>query len=316
MTVPPALLDIRRLSRDYASANLFGRPLLRRALDEVSFTVAAGEIFGLVGESGSGKSTLARLVMALDRPSTGEVVFDGAPLFQLAPAALKAKRAAFQMVFQDPFGSLDPRQTVGRIVAEPLHLSPCLTAERRDRVARMLENVGLGAEVAGRYPHEFSGGQRQRIAIARALITEPKLVVADEAVSALDLSVQGQVLNLILDLRDRRGVGFLFISHNLGVVDCIADRVGVMYRGRLVELGPAHALFDAPLHPYTRLLVEAEPALHRPGPPPAPEPGDGETAGCAFAPRCAAAGPRCRVERPEFSHRDGDRAVACHHPLG
>jgi peptide/nickel transport system ATP-binding protein len=317
---PRPLLDIRRLTRDYASAGLLGRRTVTRAVDDVSLAVLPGEIFGIVGESGCGKSTLARIVMALDRPTSGDVLFDGEELFLLAPDDLRHRRADFQMVFQDPFGSLDPRHTVGRIVAEPLYLrSRCDARQRRDRVAEMLESVGLAADAAERYPHQFSGGQRQRIAIARALVTEPKLVVADEAVSALDLSVQAQVLNLLLDLRARRGVTFLFVSHNLGVVDCIADRVGVMYLGRLVELGPAHALFDAPLHPYTRLLVEAEPSIHRLGAPPlapARPPSAAAAGGCAFAPRCPAATDRCRAVRPDLIRLGDGRAVACHHPLG
>jgi peptide/nickel transport system ATP-binding protein len=316
---PRPLLDIRCLTRDYISSGLFGRQTAHRALDDVSLEVRPGEIFGIVGESGCGKSTLARLVMALDRPTSGDVIFDGDELFRLTPAELKVKRAEFQMVFQDPFGSLDPRHSVGRIVAEPLHVrADCSAEEKRARVAEMLEAVGLSPDAAGRYPHQFSGGQRQRIAIARALITEPKLVVADEAVSALDLSVQAQVLNLLLDLRDKRGITFLFVSHNLGVVDCIADRVGVMYLGRIVETGPAHALFEAPLHPYTRLLVDAEPSIHRLGPPPKterPAPGPTSPKGCAFAPRCPRASERCLAERPELTAHGDGRAAACHHPL-
>ena len=264
MTDAP-LLEVEDLSRHYGGGELFGsgRGSRKRALDGVSFTMAAGEILGIVGESGCGKSTLARLVMALDRPTGGRVLLDGEPLLALRPRALAQRRRDLQMVFQDPYGSLDPRQTVGRIVSEPLHLLvPRLgRAERAARVDEMLAAVGLGPEAAGRYPHQFSGGQRQRIAIARALITAPKLVVADEPVSALDLSVQAQVLNLILDLNRDRGTAFLFISHNLGVVQAIADRVSVMYRGRIVETGPAASVFAAPRHPYTALLVAAEPVI-------------------------------------------------------
>ncbi|MGV2126417.1 ABC transporter ATP-binding protein [Agrobacterium vitis] len=312
------LLDIRMLARDYTSRPLFGKPHTSRALDEVSLTVGRGEIYGIVGESGCGKSTLARLVMALDRPTSGRVLFDGDDLFSLSPEALKRKRQAFQMVFQDPFGSLDPRQTIGRIIAEPLHvLTPRPgKAAIGEKVAAMLESVGLQAGHAQRYPHEFSGGQRQRIAIARALITEPKLVVADEAVSALDLSVQGQVLNLLMDLRRTRGVSFLFITHNLAVVDCIADRVGVMYRGRLVEQGPAHAVFEQPLHPYTKILADAEPSVHRFGRPqkPAPLPdisGDPDI-GCAFRGRCPLAQTRCTMEQPVLREIMPGRQAACH----
>lgn len=317
MTRP--LLDIRALTRDYASHSLFGGPHHTRALDDVSLAVHAGEIFGVVGESGCGKSTLSRLVMALDRPTTGHVIFDGDDLFSLPPKDLMRKRENFQMVFQDPFGSLDPRQKVGRIVAEPLHVLARKPgrAEIKDRVVDMLESVGLKAEYAERHPHEFSGGQRQRIAIARALITEPKLVVADEAVSALDLSVQAQVLNLLMDMREKRGVTFLFISHNLAVVDCIADRVGVMYRGRLVETGPVHAVFEEPLHPYAKALADAEPSIERFGrpqptehaPPPAPP---SETGGCAFRNRCPLAFERCATERPELRTIVPGRQAACH----
>ena len=317
------LLDIRNLSRNYASGGLFGGRQTTRALDDLSMTVAPGTIHGIVGESGCGKSTLARLVMALDRPTSGSVSFDGEDLFRLSNRDLKRKRRDFQMVFQDPFGSLDPRHTVGRIVAEPLHVLEGKPgrAERRDRVATMLEAVGLSPDHAARYPHAFSGGQRQRIAIARALITEPKLVVADEAVSALDLSVQAQVLNLLMDLRDRRGVTFLFITHNLAVVDAVADRVGVMYRGRLVESGPAQAVFARPLHPYTRLLADAEPDVTRFGRPDRPpvmvaEPIDFGV-GCSFRNRCPLAMRRCATERPELRSLEGGpqmryRQTACH----
>ncbi|MDR3514601.1 MAG: ATP-binding cassette domain-containing protein [Azospirillaceae bacterium] len=324
MTAAP-LLEIRGMTHDYAGRAGFGRGPALRALDNVSLSIDAGTIFGLVGESGCGKSTLARLVMALDRPSAGTVRFDGEDLFALSAAALKRKRRAFQMVFQDPFGSLDPRQTVERIVAEPLHVLETRPSrdEQRERVAAMLDSVGLHRDAATLYPHQFSGGQRQRIAIARALITEPRLVVADEAVSALDLSVQAQVLNLLLDLRETRGVTFLFISHNLGAVDCIADRIGVMYRGRLVESGPAHAVFEHPHHPYTRLLLEAEPDIARIGPPPhrsqpqtrslSPPAVGVPSPACAFAPRCPLVTDRCRIERPELRTLVPGRDVACHH---
>lgn len=312
------LLDVRELTRDYVSHALFSAPHRHRALDRVSITIDCGSIFGIVGESGSGKSTLARIVAALDRPTSGQVVFDGDDLFALPTHRLKHRRSEFQMVFQDPFGSLDPRQTIGRIVAEPLHVLPGRPNRRQvhDRVAEMLESVGLSADHMDRYPHEFSGGQRQRIAIARALVTGPKLVIADEAVSALDLSVQAQILNLLMDLRERRGVAFLFISHNLAVVDCIADTVGVMYRGRIVESGPADEVFQAPLHPYAQALAAAEPDIeklgrqmphvrHGTGAPP------GE-AGCAFRDRCPLTFERCVSERPELRPVSPGRTVACH----
>ncbi|MGF0539022.1 ABC transporter ATP-binding protein [Agrobacterium sp. ES01] len=316
MTKP--LLDMRRLTRDYTSSTLFGTPHVTRALDDFTLTINKGEIFGIVGESGCGKSTLARIVMALDRPSAGNVIFDDQDLFSLPEKDLTAKREDFQMVFQDPFGSLDPRFRVGRTIAEPMHVLARRPekSEIRERVADMLESVGLEAAHADRHPHEFSGGQRQRIAIARALITEPKLVVADEAVSALDLSVQAQVLNLLMDLREKRGVTFLFITHNLAVVDCIADRVGVMYRGRLVETGPAQEVFEQPHHPYTKVLADAEPSITRFGRPPAKAPATGIAlngqGGCVFRDRCPLAVERCVAERPELRTMDKGRQVACH----
>ncbi|TNC08891.1 ABC transporter ATP-binding protein [Methylobacterium terricola] len=261
MTAP--LLSIENLTRDYALRGRGGATRTLRAVDDVSLAVEAGSVFAVVGESGCGKSTLARIVMALDRPTSGTVRLGGDDLFALSPTALARKRRDFQMVFQDPYGSLNPRHSVGRIVAEPL----CLLDDAprgRDRqalIARALEEVGLPGSAAARYPHEFSGGQRQRIAIARALITRPKLVVADEAVSALDLSIQAQILRLILGLRDRHGLTVLFITHNLGVVDEIADRVGVMQAGRLVETGTVREVLDHPREDYTRKLLAAEPTL-------------------------------------------------------
>ena len=352
MTGAP-LLEVEDLTRQYGGGGLFGgrRGLPNRALDGVSLTMAAGEILGIVGESGCGKSTLARLVMALDRPTGGRVLLEGEPLFALGPRALARRRRDLQMVFQDPYGSLDPRQTVGRIVAEPLHLlAPRLRrAERAARVDAMLAAVGLGAEAVGRYPHQFSGGQRQRIAIARALITAPKLVVADEPVSALDLSIQAQVLNLILDLNRDRGTAFLFISHNLGVVQAIADRVSVMYRGRIVETGQAAAVFASPRHPYTALLVAAEPVIADAQTTPRLRPvvevtsGAADWSGCAFRDRCPRASGLCTRETPLLhpaapSHPSSQPrrlppppssrladvlrvaappmdAVACHHPM-
>jgi peptide/nickel transport system ATP-binding protein len=257
MTAP--LVDVIGLVRDHVSHPLLGRPSVRRALDDVSFSLAPGEIFGIVGESGAGKTTLARLIMALDRPTAGAVVFDGDSLFELDARALQRRRRHFQMVFQDPYASLDPRQTIGRIVAEPLNvLGKRLDRRaRRDRVVEMLEDVGLTSDALDRYPHAFSGGQRQRIALARALITRPKLLVADEPVSALDLSVQAQVLNLILDLRDRHGLTVLLVSHDLAVIECVADRVGVMHQGRLIETGRTAEVFDAPRQTYTASLIAA-----------------------------------------------------------
>ncbi len=238
-----------------------------QALAGVSFTLQTGKSLGVVGESGSGKSTLARLVMALEAPSAGQVRLRGVDLHTLPAAELRRARCDFQMVFQDPYGSLDPRRTVLQTVAEPLAvLQGASAAEQRERGAEALDAVGLRAADLGKYPHEFSGGQRQRIAIARALITRPRLIVADEPVSALDVSVQAQVLNLMQDLQDRFGVTYLFISHDLAVVDLVCDEVIVLQHGRIVEQGNPDALFHHPKHPYTQRLLAAVPGLK---PPPA-----------------------------------------------
>jgi peptide/nickel transport system ATP-binding protein len=254
---PTPLLALREVTRRYAlpRERLFEPAPVVEALRGVSLTLGAGRSLGLVGESGSGKSTLARLVMALEPPSSGEVLFMGRDLNRLSAAGLKAARRDFQMVFQDPYGSLDPRQRVGRIVAEPLPvLDP---TERTRRVAESLDAVGLRASDAQKYPHEFSGGQRQRIAIARALITRPQLIVADEPVSALDVSVQAQVLNLLMDLQQQFGVTYLLISHDLAVIDHVCDDVVVMQAGLIVERGPCQQVLGSPQHPYTRTLMAA-----------------------------------------------------------
>jgi peptide/nickel transport system ATP-binding protein len=252
------------LVRDYRlpRQSLFGPVPLHRAVRGVSFTLDAGESLGIVGESGCGKSTLARSVMALEPPTSGSVSLLGQDVFSLRPAALRRLRRDFQIIFQDPYGSLDPRHSVARTVAEPLATLPA--EERRaqpdaQRVAAALEAVGLRAGDGQKFPHEFSGGQRQRIAIARALITRPKLIVADEAVSALDVSVQAQVLNLMMDLQEEFGLAYLFISHDLSVIRHITDRVAVMKRGEIVEEGRTEAVFAAPRHPYTRALLQAVP---------------------------------------------------------
>jgi peptide/nickel transport system ATP-binding protein len=317
MSVP--LLEVVDLEKTFllARANWFAPRALRRAVDGVSFAIEAGHSFGIVGESGSGKSTLARAVMALLRPTAGEIKLEGRSLFALSRSELKALRAHFQMIFQDPYGSLDPRQNVARIVAEPLaHLDHVPRSSRAQRVVEALHAVGLEASAAQKYPHEFSGGQRQRIAIARALITRPKLVVADEPVSALDVSIQAQVLNLMSDLQRDAGVTFLLISHDLAVVGHICDEIAVMFQGRFVETGPSGKLLAAPAHPYTRELVDAAPKLEeaplqRPEPPPRPE----AKTGCAYAARCAFANARCVEEAPELRALASGRRVACHFPL-
>jgi peptide/nickel transport system ATP-binding protein len=256
------LLAVEGLAKTYTLPRrhpLAAAPVVQ-ALAGVSFTLQAGRSLGVVGESGSGKSTLARLVMALERPSAGRVRLEGVDLHRLDAAALRRARTQFQMVFQDPYGSLDPRRTVAQTVAEPLAvLHRASAAEQRERVAETLDAVGLRATDGAKYPHEFSGGQRQRIAIARALITRPKLIVADEPVSALDVSVQAQVLNLMQDLQDRWGVTYLFISHDLAVVEHVCDEVLVLHEGRIVEQGAPARLFSAPQHPYTQRLLAAVP---------------------------------------------------------
>ena len=265
-----ALLQVSDLVRHYAlpREKLFGPPPVVRALNGVSFELQAGRSLGIVGESGSGKSTIARLVMALDRPTSGSVRLQGLDLHQAEAAALKTARRDFQMVFQDPYGSLDPRQTVATIVAEPLQALDASSAkERRERAAETLAEVGLRNSDLDKYPHEFSGGQRQRIAIARALITRPKLIVADEPVSALDVSVQAQVLNLMQDLRERYGMSYLLISHDLAVVHHLCDEVCVLHRGLVVERGDPAELFRHAQHPYTQALLAAVPRAEPPNPP-------------------------------------------------
>jgi peptide/nickel transport system ATP-binding protein len=274
-----------------------GRRLLR-AVDGVTLEVRHGETLALVGESGCGKSTIARLMVGLDTPSDGCIEFHG------------QRR---QMIFQSPYASLNPRWRVGDIVAEPIRvLRLARKAEVGGRVAQLLAQVGLSADDGEKYPHEFSGGQRQRISIARALSGEPDLLICDEPTSALDVSVQAQILNLMADLQSRLALTYVFISHNLAVVSQIADRVGVMYLGRLVELAPAGELFSHPRHPYTRMLLEAVPQIERTGEPRTPVAGEvpnplAPPPGCSFHPRCPHADERCRRERPELID-----AVACH----
>ena len=332
------LLDVQDVVRHYRlpRESLFRPVPLVQAVRGVSLQVQAGRSLGLVGESGSGKSTLARLVMALEAPTEGSVRLLGRDLNALSAAELRAARRDFQMVFQDPYGSLDPRQHVARIVAEPLvNVS---TADTRQRVADALDAVGLRASDANKYPHEFSGGQRQRIAIARALITRPRLIVADEPVSALDVSVQAQVLNLLADLQEQFGVTYLFISHDLAVVDHVCDEVAVMYAGRVVEQGTPEVLFRAAAHPYTRALMAALPqatVTARPVDDPARAAPrsviDGSSArvasagnaalpaasqGCSFAERCPHARnyahARCHSELPALRTLSNGHRAACH----
>jgi peptide/nickel transport system ATP-binding protein len=295
----PPLLKLDGVSRDFDVSRpwlnrvLEGEPRrLLRAVDHVSFEVAKGETLGLVGESGCGKSTVARLIAGLYTPSEGRIEFSGRRL---------------QMIFQDPYASLNPRWRVRKIIAEPMIFLP-----EKKPVAEFLVQVGLSPDDAERYPHEFSGGQRQRISIARALAGEPELLICDEPTSALDVSVQAQILNLMAALQERLGLTYVFISHNLAVVSLVADRVGVMYFGRLVELAPAAELFARPRHPYTRMLLDAVPDLAMSGKARTPVAGEvpnplAPPPGCAFHPRCPHANERCRVETPRFIN-----GVACH----
>ncbi len=313
-----ALLEVDGLVKHFpVRRGVFGRVSgAVRAVDGVNLEIAAGETLGVVGESGCGKSTLGRLVLRLIEPTAGRVRFDGRELGMLDAAALRAQRRAMQIIFQDPYSSLNPRMTVGQTLAEPLMLHGLHTARHRERVAELLQTVGLAPEHAQRYPHEFSGGQRQRIGIARALAVEPKLIVCDEAVSALDVSVQAQVVNLLQDLQRRFGLAYLFIAHDLAVVKHIATRIAVMYLGRIVEIGTKDALFAAPRHPYTQALLSAIPLpepvprerLLLAGDVPSPM---NPPAGCHFHTRCVHARELCSQRAPLLEEHGG-HAVACH----
>ena len=298
---------------------LFGRVRgAVRAVDGVDLSIATGETLAVVGESGCGKSTLGRLVLRLIEPSAGRVRFDGRELLTLDAPALRARRRDMQIIFQDPYASLNPRMTVGQALAEPLMLHGLHAGRERDRVAELLHTVGLAPGHAQRYPHEFSGGQRQRIGIARALAVEPKLIVCDEAVSALDVSVQAQVVNLLQDLQQRFGIAYLFIAHDLAVVKHIAARIAVMYLGRIVEIGTKETVFASPRHPYTQALLSAIP-LPEPGavrervvlggdvPSPMSPP-----SGCHFHTRCPHVRELCSQRVPVLEEEQGGRAVACH----
>jgi peptide/nickel transport system ATP-binding protein len=256
------LLQVVGLSKTYQMLrqSLFKPKGELQALKNVSFTLEAGKSLGVVGESGSGKSTLARLIMALDHPTSGQVIFKGKDLHRLSASELRQQRSGFQMVFQDPYGSLDPRQKIDQIIAEPLEADLALTQSQRIELAgQALAEVGLSSSDLGKYPHEFSGGQRQRIALARALVTRPALIVADEPVSALDVSVQAQVLNLMQDLQERLGLSYLFISHDLAVVNLVCDDVIILREGEVIEKGPTAELFRFAKHPYTLALLDAVP---------------------------------------------------------
>ena len=319
------LIETRALSRFYAlrTGRVFRRHVTQlRAVDEVSVRIAPGETLGLVGESGCGKSTLGRMLVKLNPPTAGQLLFDGSDVTTLAGGALKRLRQSMQIVFQDPFGSLNPRMSVGSIVMEPLLIHGARAdAATHARVAAMLEQVGLPARAARRFPHEFSGGQRQRVGIARALILRPRFVVLDEPVSALDVSVQAGIVNLLQDLQAGLGLTYLFIAHDLAVVKHISDRVAVMYLGRIVELADKRAIYASALHPYTEALIAAAPATKpcRVRPPRAP--GDVPSAlamppGCRFHPRCRHVMDVCRTLEPPLVEVQPGHLVACHlHPL-
>jgi peptide/nickel transport system ATP-binding protein len=321
LVVEPPLLQVDDLVQRYTlpRETLFKPAPQVLALNGVSVRLTAGKSLGIVGESGSGKSTLARLIMALETPTSGSVSLLGRDLHRLSADELRHARRDFQMVFQDPYGSLDPRQTVARIVAEPLTaLGSVDRAEQRERLATALTQVGLRDADLDKYPHEFSGGQRQRIAIARALITQPKLIVADEPVSALDVSVQAQVLNLLQDLQDQFGLSYVLISHDLAVVDYLCDEIAVIYLGRIVEQGRPEDLFDQCAHPYTRALLEAVPRARpgrerrRRGTPPVASQFAGST-GCAYAKRCPHADAQCGEHAPVLRAVGPGHLAACHH---
>ena len=310
-----ALLEVSNLSKHYPARDGNG---LVKAVNDVSLSLETGRTLGIVGESGCGKSTLARLILRLIEPTAGTIHFNGENLVGLASAALRRRRRDIQIVFQDPYASLDPRMNVASIIAEPLDIHGIGSkAERKAKVLELLDLVGLDPNAASKYPHEFSGGQRQRIGIARAIALEPKLVVLDEPVSALDVSIQSQILNLLIDLKKRLGLSYIFISHDLSVVEHVSDDVAVMYLGQIVEHGKTAQVLRAPLHPYSQALVSAIPEIDPnkkkqrivlTGDPPNPE---DIPPGCPFHPRCRHVMATCRQTPPALQVAE-DRRVACH----
>ncbi|WP_409289833.1 ABC transporter ATP-binding protein [Peribacillus sp. SCS-37] len=316
------LLEVDGLKKYFPiKGGVLGNKVLKevKAVDDVSFKVYKGETVGIVGESGCGKSTTGRSIIRLIEPTEGKVLFEGKDISKLSKRDLRLIRKDFQMVFQDPFASLDPKMKVGQILEEPMkNYGMYDSGTRKKKVEELMKRVGLRASFVHRYPHEFSGGQKQRIGIARALSLEPKLIIADEPVSALDVSVQSQVLNLMRELQQQFGLTYLFIAHDLSVVKHLCDRIGVMYLGRMVELAPKKDLYEKPLHPYTQALLSAVPipdpkkkkeriVLQGDVPSPSNPP-----KGCAFHPRCAACMDICKTVRPEFKETGDGRFVACH----
>jgi dipeptide transport system ATP-binding protein len=313
-----ALLEAKALTRDYPGPRgLFRPPATIKALAGISFALEAGRTLAVVGESGSGKSTLARLLTLIERPTNGRLIIDGEDVADAPPATRRGLRREIQLVFQNPYGSLNPRQKIGKALEEPLLVNTSMSVSQRNAAAlAIMEKVGLRAEYHHRYPHMFSGGQRQRIAIARALVLRPKILVLDEPVSALDVSIRAQVLNLLAGLQEEFRLAYVFISHDLSVVRHIADDVLVIYLGHAVEIGSREAIFRTPKHPYTRALLSATPVadpsakrerILLPGEPPSPI---APPPGCPFNPRCPLAFDRCRIEKPPLERRQG-RDVAC-----
>ncbi|MEJ2556782.1 MAG: ABC transporter ATP-binding protein [Anaerolineae bacterium] len=315
------LLEVRGLKQHFEQRSgwLARRRRVVRAVDGVDLALQPGEVLGLVGESGCGKTTLGRCVLYLVKPTAGEVIFDGQNLLTLDPAAMHGVRREMQVVFQDPLSSLDPRFSVEEAVAEPLRTHTSLSRpERRDRVLALVEDVGLGAQHLDRYPHELSGGQCQRVALARALALHPRLLVLDEPTSALDVSVQAQIISLLVELKEAYRLTYLFISHDLGVVRYISDRIAVMYLGKMAEVGPTQAVFESPRHPYTKALLASVPipeprsrewrfVLEGTVPSPANPP-----PGCRFHTRCPFAWPLCQEQEPLLRQVSPDRYLACH----
>ncbi len=326
---PPVLLEAIDLVKHFpVRSTVFRRGAREQvhAVDGVSLEVRRGETLGIVGESGCGKSTLGRLLVRLHEPTSGRVRFAGNDITELSRRELRPYRRELQMIFQDPYASLNPRKRVGQIIADPLEIHGRGTADEiRRRVRELLEVVGLSPQHVNRFPHEFSGGQRQRIGVARALALSPQLLVADEPVSALDVSIQAQVVNLLDDLQDEFQLTYVFIAHDLGVVHHVSDRIAVMYLGVIVEIAPADALYEQPIHPYTEALLSAIPEIDT-GEAIAPRERivlEGEVpspitppSGCRFHPRCRYATEICRVERPPLADFGNGRFAACHHPLG